>query len=204
MSSYEAILFDFDGVLVDSEPVHYLCWREVMNGLGVELDHATYEARLRGHSGPKLLEVLCGLREPAVPMDEMLALYPVKNDMFRDRALHLDLMSSDVQKLLVELEGRRLAVVSSARQSHLFPILERAGMLGRFETIVTREDVKELKPHPEPYRMAAERLGVSRALVVEDSDAGVTSGRAAGFDVVFVPEYGQMPGLVRAALGDTR
>ena len=53
---------------------------------------------------------------------------------------------------------------------------------------------------PGAYLLAAERLGVSHALVVEDSEAGVASGRAAGFDVIFVPEYAAMPALVRERL----
>jgi beta-phosphoglucomutase len=202
VNQYEAILFDFDGVLIDSEPVHFACWRDVMRSVGVPLTRETYDARLRGHSGSLLLEQLCALRTPPVAFDEMLALYPVKNDLFRDRALHLDLMSAEVMALLDELRGMKLAVVSSARRNHLFPILDRVKLRGRFDTIVTREDVQQLKPAPEPYLLAARRLGVSRALVVEDSEAGAASGRAAGFDVIFVPEYAAMPGLVRERLAD--
>jgi len=201
---YQAILFDFDGVLIDSEPIHFECWKEVMRSVGVDLTWQVYEDRLRGHSGNLLLEELCSLRTPPVPFDEMIALYPVKNDLFRDRALHLDLMSADVMSLLDELRGMRLAVVSSARQNHLIPILNRVQLLDRFDTIVTREDVQQLKPSPEPYLLAAQRLGISRALVVEDSEAGATSGREAGFDVVFVPSYHAMPGLVRAKLRNGR
>ncbi|MBL8235235.1 MAG: HAD family phosphatase, partial [Bryobacterales bacterium] len=78
---YEAILFDFDGVLIDSEPIHFECWREVMRSVGVSLTRDIYESRLRGHSGKLLLEALCALRTPPIPYDEMLALYPVKNDL---------------------------------------------------------------------------------------------------------------------------
>ena len=129
-----------------------------------------------------------------------MALYLVTDDLCRDRGLHLDLMSPGVHQLLNELTGLRLAIVSSARRCHLEPILSRVNLLERFETIVTREDVTELKPHPEPYQTAAQRLGISRALVVEDSEAGLASGRAAGFDVLFIPDYSQVPTLVRAAL----
>jgi phosphoglycolate phosphatase len=105
-----------------------------------------------------------------------------------------------VRRLLDDLSGYKLAVVSSARQSHVFPILERTGLLHHFETLVCREDVRDLKPSPEPYRTAALRLKVDRALVVEDSAAGAESGRNAGFDVIQHDAYGEIPLLVRQRL----
>ena len=197
---YDAILFDFEGVLIDSEPTHFLCWTEVLARVGIALEREIYETRLRGLSGDRLLQALCSLRQPAVPMDEMLALYPVKNDLFRDRAFNLDLMSPGVAALIDELTHLPLAVVTSARRSHLYPILTRAGKVDRFGTIVCREDVSDLKPSPEPYLTAASRLGVRSPLVVEDSQAGVDSGRAAGFDVLLITDYGRMPELVRERL----
>lgn len=199
MQPYEAIFFDFDGVLVDSEPVHHLCWRQVMDRLGVDLDWPTYQGRLRGHSGKPLLEALCRLKDPPLAYEQVQSYYDFKNDLFRDTVLRnpSDLISADVRTLLDEVRGYRLAVVSSARQTHVFPILERAGLLHRFETLVCREDVTELKPSPEPYRTAAKRLGVQRALVVEDSEAGAASGRDAGFEVIMHADYLQLPALVR-------
>jgi HAD superfamily hydrolase (TIGR01509 family) len=198
---YEAILFDFDGVLIDSEPLHFACWRELARPLGVEIGWDTYNTRLRGHSGDALIETMRHLADPPVPFDAMRSIYPAKNDLFRQRALETGVMSADVKHLLGGLNGYRLAIVSSARRSHLGPILHRAGMDGRFDTIVCREDVRAVKPSPEPYHTAAARLGVKRALVVEDSEAGVRSGEAAGFDVLYVPEYAQMPALLRQRLG---
>jgi HAD superfamily hydrolase (TIGR01509 family) len=110
------------------------------------------------------------------------------------------LLDHGVRALLGELGGYRLGVVSSARGSHLYPLLEVLGLRERFDTIVCREDVTELKPSPEPYLTAARRLGVSRVLVVEDSDAGAESGRAAGFDVLMIPECSSMARLLREAL----
>lgn len=205
MSTFEAIFFDFDGVLVDSEPVHHLCWREVMGRLGVDLDWPTYQSTLRGHSGKPLLEALCSLKEPPLPFEAVQAYYEFKNDLFRDTVLRNpgQLMSADVRLLLDDLRAYRLAVVSSARRSHVVPILESLGLVDRFETMVLREDVQTLKPSPEPYRTAAVRLGVERALVVEDSEAGAASGRGAGFEVIMHPDYTHLPWLVRERLANS-
>jgi HAD superfamily hydrolase (TIGR01509 family) len=80
------------------------------------------------------------------------------------------------------------------------PILEACGLRGHFEVAVFGEDVTRHKPDPEPYRKAAGLLGISRALVVEDSEAGVASGRAAGFDVLRIPDPHEMAALVRRRL----
>jgi len=105
-----------------------------------------------------------------------------------------------VIRLLDSLDGYKLALVSSTSRAELEPVLRRAGILDRFQTLVCSEDVTNFKPHPEPYLVAAARLGVSRGLVVEDSEAGVASGRAAGFEVLHIPEAGRMVELLRAKL----
>lgn len=193
---YEAILFDFDGVLIDSEPLHFACWKELTAPFGISMDWETYNARLRGHSGNGLLEIMRHMVDPPVPLESIAAIYPVKNDLFRSRVLEIDVMSDEVKQLLHWLADYRKAIVSSARQSHVTAILDRIGMRPRFDTIVCRDDVQAVKPAPEPYLTAAARLDVKRALVVEDSEAGAESGRAAGFDVLFVRSYAEMPALL--------
>ncbi len=200
MRRYDAILFDFDGVLIDSEPLHFACWREICRPLGIELDLPIYTSRLRGHSGAGLIETLRNIPDPPLPFDEVNAIYPAKNDLFRERALATELMSGAVKVLLESLGGMRKAIVSSARATHVEPILERAGARHYFEALVCREHVSKVKPDPEPYLTAASRLGVERPLVVEDSEAGAESGRRAGFDVLLVPSYEAMPGLLRERL----
>jgi len=75
-------------------------------------------------------------------------------------------------------------VVSSSGRREVEPLLVAGGLRPYFATIVAGDDVERHKPAPEPYLTAARRLGVRRALVVEDSEPGEASGRAAGFDVL--------------------
>lgn len=199
---YEAILFDFDGVLLDTEPLHFACWREVMEPLGVDLDWPTYDTRIRGLSSDGLLEALRHLAHPPLGIEDVRAVYPVKIEMFRRRVLSMNnLMSADTKQLLEDLSGYKLGVVSSGRKPHVFPLLERAGVLHCFGAVVCQEDVREIKPAPEPYLRAARQLEVTSALVVEDSEAGRRSGHAAGFDVLMTPDCAAMPSLVRRWLG---
>jgi HAD superfamily hydrolase (TIGR01509 family) len=100
----------------------------------------------------------------------------------------------------LRLLGLKLAVVTSSGRVEIEPILEKTGLLPSFDTAVYGGDAGRLKPAPDPYLLAAERLNATRPLVVEDSDPGVESARAAGFDVIRVPKQSEMTALVRAAL----
>ena len=93
----------------------------------------------------------------------------------------------DLMSMLPALErDYSLAVVSSSACVEIEPLLRAGGLREHFGTIVGGEDVQHHKPAPDPYLLAAERLGVHRALVIEDSAAGIASGRAAGFEVLAV------------------
>ena len=202
MDRYEAVLFDFDGVLVDSEPVHYECWQEIIGPYGINLDWETYCREGIGVSDRAMLAMLCRQVDPPVDIELLVAEYPRKKDMFRARMLACSPISAEVAGLLADLHDRglRTAVVTSSGQNEVEPILEAAGIRQRFHAAVFGGDVERLKPAPDPYLLAMERLGVTRALVVEDSEAGVASGKAAGLDVVQVDRQSRMIELVRAHL----
>lgn len=104
-------------------------------------------------------------------------------------------------ELFQELTPYGLAVVTSSGRGEVEPILEKAGLLGHFRAAVYGGDVQNLKPAPDPYLKAAALLGAVRPLVVEDSDAGAASGRAAGFDVLRVVTSAEVPGALRERLG---
>lgn len=200
MATYEAILFDFDGVLVESEPLHFACWREVLAPLGVNLDWETYLRRCRGKSDRDLLDVLCTLSDPPLDLNWLLELYPRKKERFRQVILEGEPIGKEVRALLESLSGYQLALVSSNGRVEIEPVLATAGVEHYFEAVVCREDAPRPKPAPDSYLRAAELLGVTTALVVEDTIIGAASARAAGFDVVVVPSVQEMPGLVRRAL----
>jgi len=117
--------------------------------------------------------------------------------LFRSRMLERQSFPAEVLELLPQLQAYQLAVVTSSGQSEVEPILRHAGIHGMFRTVVYGGDVKKLKPAPDPYLLAVEKLGVRNALVVEDSDAGEASARAAGLDVLRVRTPTEMPELLR-------
>jgi beta-phosphoglucomutase len=187
MPEFEAILFDFDGVLLDSEPVHCACWAEVLAPLGVTLEWEYYRHHGVGVDDREMLRTVAARSHPPRNWEELWTVYPAKKKLFQARMAQLPPFDPLLDGFLGELHGAyKLAVVTSSATTEIAPILAAGGIRRHFDTLVGGEDVQHHKPAPEPYLLAAQRLGVRAALVVEDSEPGVASGRAAGFEVLAV------------------
>ncbi len=194
MNPFDAILFDFDGVLIDSEPVHCACWAEVLAPLGVILDWEYYAANCIGIDDREMLRVMAARSNPPKDWEKLWERYPAKKELFRSRMMGAPPFPREIRAFVEELRGDyRLAVVSSSGRSEVEPLLERGGLLPYFDTLVCGREAGGLKPSPDPYRLAAQRLGASNPLVVEDSEAGLASGRAAGFEVLAVKHPAEVP-----------
>ena len=196
MKEFEAILFDFDGVLLDTEPVHWACWAEMLRTVGLELTWEYYRDHCIGIDDRDMLRVIARNADPPRNWDDLWALYPEKKRLFQER-MTAPPFEAELLAMLPDLaRDYRLAVVSSSAGVEIEPLLQAGGIRAHFTTIVGGENVSRHKPAPEPYRLAAERLGVRRALVIEDSAAGIESGRAAGFEVMAVRHPREVaPGL---------
>jgi len=194
-------LFDFDGVLLDTEPVHWACWAEMLRTVGLELTWEYYRDECIGIDDRDMLRAIGRAADPPREWESLWALYPAKKRLFQDRMANPS-FETDLREMLPELRrDYQLAVVSSSACVEIEPILVAGGVRDHFATVVGGENVKHHKPAPEPYLLAAERLGVTRALVIEDSAAGIASGRAAGFEVIAVRSPKEVAPLVRARLG---
>jgi len=187
MPEFEAILFDFDGVLLDSEPVHCACWAEVLAPFGIVVEWEYYREYGVGVDDREMLRTLAASSDPPRNWEELWAQYPAKKKLFQARMAQLPPFDPSLDGFLSRLRGAyKLAVVTSSATTEIVPILAAGGIGHHFDTLVGGEDVKRHKPAPDAYLLAAQRLGVRTALVVEDSQVGMASGRAAGFEVLAV------------------
>jgi len=201
----EAVLFDFDGVLVDSEPVHFECWNEILRPFSLSLSWDDYENNCIGVSDKAMIRTICRVAAREDLFGAIWDQYPRKKEIFRARMRRSVPMPDSVKQFLLGgLDSLPMAVVSSSGRLEVEEALELAGVRSAFHTVVTGEDVKNLKPSPEPYQTAAARLGIRHALVVEDSAVGIASGEAAGFEVLRIRSAEETAGLVRARLGKRR
>ena len=138
MNRYDAILFDFDGVLADTEPVHFACWREVLAPFGIDLTWPIYVERCIGVADQEMLNFLRTLATPMVELEELWAEYQKKKDLFRRNVADQTPIPSATVKLITSLKDYKLAVVSSSGRSEIEPMLQRAGMgMGALSLAIT-------------------------------------------------------------------
>jgi len=198
--TYDAVLFDFDGVLADTEPLHFEAWRQTLEPANVPLTWELYVEHCIGLADKEMVEMLGRLAKPPKPISELWPLYALKKKVFQALTLRSRVIQKEVVESVKTLLDYRLAVVTSSARSEIEPILVRDGVMPLLATAVYGDQVSRLKPDPEPYRTACQRLGASNALVFEDSASGVASARAAGCHVVQVRHPADLMDLIRRHL----
>lgn len=195
-----AVLFDMDGLLIESEQALLQCWREAAQVLQLEaLDDALWLSFV-GLSDPACHELL-RQRLDEEQLQALLRELQARYDAHVDAGIPL---KEGVLELLALLDahGMPRAVVTSTRRERALQKLARCGLLPRFDTIVTGSDVTHSKPAPDIYLLAAQRLDVppARCIVLEDSVPGVRAALAAGMTTIQIPDL-VAPDAATRALG---
>lgn len=175
-----AVIFDVDGVLVDSYTPHFESWRRAMLGLGVELT----EPEFRRTFGRTTRDILAMLYDGSVSDDELRELDDKKEALYREIVAD-DFPAVDGAAELIDAlsgAGFRLAVGSSGPPENVNLCLEKLERKDLFGAAVTGKDVTRGKPDPQVFQIGAERLEVEprRCAVVEDAPAGVEAANRAG------------------------
>ena len=183
---FEAILFDNDGVLVDTEKLYFRANRDALATVGVVLDLSTYvDCLLREGIGVWHLAEARGVSPAGIE-----ALRAARDRHYFELIEEAQIAIPGVSEILPKLAARyRLAIVTSSEPGPFARTHARTGLLPHFELTLTRHDYEQSKPHPEPYLTAVARLGVApaRCLVIEDSERGLRAAKAAGLCCWVVP-----------------
>jgi len=183
----EAVIFDMDGVLVDSGVYHRAAWRALLAELGEEPAHPEYWRLTIGRPSEEAVPLLLGRR---VSEHEARRLARRKRDLYTDLSRSGVVPVPGVRDFVMALSrlGIRRAVGTSASRFDLDRLLVTVGLRRHFDVIVTADDVTLGKPDPEVYELAAARLDVpaDACIVFEDSLVGVEAARRAGMRAVGV------------------
>ncbi len=179
----QAVLFDLDGVLVDTARFHYLAWKRLADELGIVFNEKVNDG-FRGVGRMECLEKLLGAFGKSVAMEEKVILAERKTAFYLERVMTLgpgDLFAG-ARGLAMELRacGVRMGLVSASRNARL--VVGLLGIEGWFDAIVDGGEVARGKPDPEGFLRCARKLRVEaeQCVVVEDAEAGIRAGQGAG------------------------
>jgi HAD superfamily hydrolase (TIGR01509 family) len=181
-----AVLWDNDGVLVDTEHLYFQANREVLASIGIDLREEQYLDLFMVQG--------CG----AWHLAEQRGLPPAEIERLRDErnALYTRLLRLEprgllgVEDVLAQLHGKYvMGVVTSSRKDHFEVIHEATGLMTYFDFVVASGDYPRSKPYPDPYLLAVEKSGVAaeECIAIEDSERGLAAALAAGLRCVVVP-----------------
>lgn len=183
--TFRAYLFDCDGTIVDSMPLHYIAWKTSLAEY-----NCVYEEKLfyawGGRPIREIIRLLNEMQGLDLPIDEVAE---KKEALYHQLLPQLQGIPEVIEHIDAQHGRIPFAVVSGSRRSSVVGSLSVLGLLDKFDTLVCAEDYERGKPAPDGFLLAAERLGVapSECLVFEDTELGIEAATAAGMASVKVP-----------------
>jgi len=189
------ILFDLDGTLTDTEPLHYAAFTEVLRAVGVELSREEYFSRLIGYNDHDCFEVVLTENRKDASAAHIEALMALKAASYQEMVRNRDVMYPGAADFVRECAARfPLMIVTGTLRAEAEMILRRASLRDLFVDIIAAEDVEHGKPEPDGFIAALGRLGFllrqrpaigpAESLVIEDTAAGIEAARRAAMHVL--------------------
>ena len=179
------ILWDNDGVLVDTEGLYFRATRAVLKTVGIELTPEQFkDISLRRGESTFLLAA-----EQGVSAEDIACLRAERDRIYSESLAAVLCVIDGAEEVLRSLHGRvRMGVVTSTRRRHFELVHATSGLLPFFDFVLTHEDYRQTKPHPDPYLTAVARnnLRPEECIVVEDSERGLAAATAAGLPCLIV------------------
>jgi beta-phosphoglucomutase len=194
---FRGLVFDFDGVIVDSHPVHVRAWQKFLDSVGRTASEEQLQYVLDGRKRDDILRHFMG----ELDADQIVEFGHRKEQFFRDEAAHV----RTIDGLLSFLEDLKygqlvLAIASSGSRSRVDFLLDRLHLKKIFQVVITGDDVEQGKPHPAVFLTAAQHLRIdpSELMAFEDAVSGVKAARSAGMMCVGIAQPDRAAILVDA------
>lgn len=183
--AFSAYLFDCDGTIVDSMPLHYIAWSSTLAEWGCPFPEDLFYA-WGGKPADEIVATLNEMHGLSMPVEEIARL---KENRYYNLLPELKVIPEVLEQIDAQFGRIPFAVVSGGRRSSVIRSLTTVGLLDKFAVLVGAEDYINSKPAPDAFLMAAERLGVAPkdCLVFEDTEIGIQAATAAGMASVKVP-----------------
>lgn len=186
-----AIIFDFDGIIVDSEPLHFRAFNEVLALTGKSISWEAYCSTYIGFDDRDAFKKIYSTTNETLSSKQQKNLIKQKAELLQRYIENGEAIPLPGAVDLIKSLPPRLpiALCSGALRSDIDPILKQLGINDTFSVIVTAEDTAKSKPHPAPYCLALKKLKISSpktAIAIEDTPAGIISAKGAGLKVLAV------------------
>lgn len=187
----KGIIFDLDGVIVDTAKYHYLAWKKLANQLGFEFTEEQNEL-FKGVSRKRCLDILLKMGNLSATQEQKDVWMVEKNN---DYLAYIEKMDAseilpDVPKILTLLKENDIPIALGSASKNALPILEKVGLAHFFDVIVDGNNVTKAKPDPEVFLMAAKKMNLlpSNCIVFEDAVAGIEAANAANMISIGIGE----------------
>ena len=183
--TFKAYLFDCDGTIVDSMPLHYVAWKKALGEWNCEFDEKLFYA-WGGRPTPEIISTLNQMQGLNMPVEGVARR---KEEFYFALLPELKVVPEVLEHIEAQHGRIPFAVVSGSARDSVTASLEALKLLGRFETLVCAGEYTKSKPDPEAFLLAASRLGVAAGdcLVFEDTEMGIQAATGAGMASVRVP-----------------
>jgi beta-phosphoglucomutase len=203
----KAVIFDLDGVIIDTAHYHYIAWKRLASEFGVTLTPAHNEL-LKGVSRMRSLEIILSLGNIELPVEQREQLADKKNTWFVEyiESIRPEEIFPGVVDLIKSLRVKNIKVGLASSSKNAPRVIELLGIASLFDTLIDGTMIVHTKPDPEIFLLAAHKLGInpSDCLVFEDAEAGVEAALSAGMKCVGVGSKDQLDkaNLIIKSTGD--
>jgi HAD superfamily hydrolase (TIGR01509 family) len=185
VGKFDAYLFDCDGTIVDSMPLHYVAWKRALAEWNCTFDEQLFYA-LGGTPTREIVSLLNKRQGLSMPPE---AVANRKEDLYHEQFSQLTAIPDVVEHIENQFGKIPFAVVSGGTRASVSASLRTVKLLDKFDVLVCADDYTRAKPDPEGYLLAAEKIGIApqSCLVFEDTDMGIQAADAAGMASVKIP-----------------
>ena len=185
------IIFDFDGVILDSENSHFIAFNEGLKNLNINISEDEYYSKYISLDDRGVITNVVNDKNISVTNEEIDMIIKIKNDYFESRLIDNSKLFPGVEELIIQLSKNFvLSIGSGANRSEIIKTLKNNNIYDYFEIIVSANEVNNPKPNPETYNRVLDNINtdfnINEIIVIEDSPGGIEAAKSAGLKCIAI------------------